>query len=53
MADLEQLKGKYQSVLTLINQLGVRLQNLHVQDNKLFIKGTAKTKADSNRIWIR
>ena len=51
MADLEQLKGKYQSVLTLIDQLGVRLQNLHVQDNKLFIKGTAKTKADSNRIW--
>ncbi len=51
MADLEQLKGKYQSVLTLINQLGVRLQNLHVQDNKLFLKGTAKTKADSNRIW--
>jgi hypothetical protein len=51
MADLEQLKGKYQSVLTLINQLGVRLQNLHVQDNKLFIKGTAKTKTDSNRIW--
>ena len=51
MADLEQLKGKYQSVLTLMNQLGVRLQNLHVQDNKLFLKGTAKTKADSNRIW--
>lgn len=51
MADLEQLKGKYQSVLTLINQLGVRLHNLHVQENKLFIKGTAKTKADSNRIW--
>ena len=51
MADLEQLKGKYQSVLTLMNQLGVRLQNLHVQENKLFLKGTAKTKADSNRIW--
>jgi nucleoid-associated protein YgaU len=51
MPDLEQLKGKYQSVLTLINQLGVRLQNLHVQENKLFLKGTAKTKADSNRVW--
>jgi nucleoid-associated protein YgaU len=51
VADLEQLKGKYQSVLTLINQLGVRLHNLHVQENKLFLKGTAKTKADSNRIW--
>ena len=51
MPELEQLKGKYQSVLTLMNQVGVRLQNLHVQENKLFLKGTAKTKADSNRIW--
>ena len=51
MADLEQLKGKYQSVLTLMNQLQVRLQNLHLQDNKLFLKANAKTKADSNRVW--
>jgi nucleoid-associated protein YgaU len=51
MADLAQLKAKYQSVLNLINQLGVRLQNVHLQDNKLFLKGNAKTKADSNRIW--
>jgi len=48
---LEQLKAKYQSVLNLINQLGVQLQNLHVQDNKLFLKGQAKTKADSNKVW--
>ncbi len=51
MADLDQLKGKYQAVLNLMNQLGVRLQNVHLQDNKLFLKGNAKTKADSNRIW--
>jgi nucleoid-associated protein YgaU len=51
MADLDQLKGKYQSVLTLINQLQIRLQNLHLQDNKLFLKANAKTKADSNRVW--
>ena len=51
MADLEQIKGKYQSVLTLMNQLQVRLQNLHLQDNKLFLKANAKTKADSNRVW--
>jgi nucleoid-associated protein YgaU len=51
MADLDPLKGKYQSVLTLMDQLGVRLQNLHLQENKLFLKGNAKTKADSNRIW--
>lgn len=51
MANLDQLQGKYQSVLNLMNQLGVRLQNVHLQDNKLFLKGNAKTKADSNRIW--
>jgi LysM repeat protein len=53
MADqrLDQLKGKYQPVLNLMNQLGVQLQNLHVQDNKLFLKGHAKTKDDSNKVW--
>lgn len=51
MADLEQLKVKYTSVLNLMNQLGVRLQNLHIQDNKLFLKGHAKTKAESDQVW--
>jgi LysM repeat protein len=48
---LEQLKSKYQSVLNLMNQLGVQLQNLHVQDKKLVLRGFAKTKTDSNRVW--
>jgi nucleoid-associated protein YgaU len=48
---LEQLKSKYQSVLNLMNQLGVQLQNLHVQDNKLVLRALAKTKADSNKVW--
>jgi hypothetical protein len=53
MADqrLDQLKAKYQSVLNLMNQLDVRLSNLHVQDNKLVVRGQAKTKADSNKVW--
>src|SRR5262245_35326184 len=51
MEDLDRLKGKYQSVLNLMNQLVDRLQNLHLQDKKLFLKGNAKTKAESNRIW--
>ena len=50
-ARLDQLKAKYQSVLNIMNQLGVQLQNLHVQDNKLAIRGHAKTKADSNKVW--
>lgn len=48
---LEQLKLKYQSVLNLMNTLGVQLQNLHVQDNKLVIRGEAKTKDDVNKVW--
>jgi nucleoid-associated protein YgaU len=50
-AQLDQLKAKYQSVLNLISQLGVQLQNLHVQDNKLVIRAQAQTKSVSNKIW--
>jgi LysM repeat protein len=48
---LEQLKSKYQSVLNLMTTLGVQLKNLHVQDNKLVIRGVAKTKDDANKVW--
>ena len=48
---LEQLKVKYQSVLNQMQQLGVRLQNLHVQDGKLFLRGPAKSQANSNELW--
>lgn len=53
MADqrLEQLKTKYQSVLNCMSELGVQLQNVHVQDNKLVIRGHAKTNRDSNKVW--
>ena len=46
-----ELKTKYQSVLTIIEQQDVRLQNLHVEDNKLFIKGTAPTDDAKNKVW--
>ena len=44
MADLEQLKLKYGSVLNAINQMGVRLTHVHVQDNKLYVEGAAGSK---------
>ncbi len=46
-----ELKGKYQSVLNLIEQQQVQLQNLHVQDNKLFIKGTAPSDSAKEAVW--
>lgn len=48
---LDQLKQKYQSVLNLIQQSGVRLAHLHVQDNKLFMQGEAPSDQVKNRIW--
>jgi len=51
MDRLEELKSKYQSVLRLIEQKGLRMHNLHVQDNKLFIKASASTQELKNEIW--
>jgi nucleoid-associated protein YgaU len=47
----EQLKQKYQTALRTIEQQKVRLQNLHVQDNKLFIKGVAPSQEAKNQVW--
>jgi LysM repeat protein len=46
-----QLKQKYQTVLNTIEQQNVRLQNLHVEDDKLFIKGTAPSQQAKDAIW--
>jgi LysM repeat protein len=49
--DLEQLKTKYASVLNLVQQKGVRLTHLHVQDNKLVMTGDAPNQDIINEIW--
>lgn len=46
-----QLKQKYQTVLNTIDQQHVQLQNLHVQDNKLYIKGVAPSEQAMNSVW--
>src|SRR5215468_8826856 len=46
-----QLKQKYQSVLNAIEQQNVRLQNLHVENDKLFIKGTAPSEQAKDEVW--
>ena len=48
---LEQLKQKYQPVLNVIQQTGVRLSHVHVQDNKLFIQGDAPSEQAKNKVW--
>jgi cell envelope opacity-associated protein A len=51
MDQLEQLKNKYNSVLELIKQKGVRLTHVHLQDNKLFIQGAAPSEDIKNQVW--
>jgi nucleoid-associated protein YgaU len=46
-----ELKKKYETVLTTADQQHVQFQNLHVEDNKLFIKGTAPTEDAKNKFW--
>ncbi len=53
MADdrLQQLKLKCQSVLNLMQSLNVQLENLNLQDNKLFIRGNASSQDVKNKVW--
>ncbi len=51
MDRLEELKQKYSAALQTIQQKGVRLTHLHVQDNKLFIEGAAPSEDIKNDVW--
>ena len=51
MDQLETLKTKYAPALAVITQSGVHLTNLHVQDNKLMIKGAAPSEQAKNLVW--
>ena len=56
MADeqlLNQLKGKYQSVISAAPQLGVSLQNVHIENGKLLIRGKAPNENVKNELWNR
>jgi len=53
MDRLEELKNKYQAALRTIQQKGVVLAHLHVQDNKLFIQGSAPSEAIKNEVWTQ
>ena len=47
----DELKTKYQSVLNEADQMQLQFQNLHIQDNKLFIKATAPSQDAANKVW--
>ena len=45
------LKQKYQSVLNAADQQHIQFQNLHVQDDKLFIKAIAPSEDAKSKFW--
>ena len=47
----DELRSKYQSVLTTADQQRIQFHHLHVQDDKLFIKGTAPSEDAKNKFW--
>jgi nucleoid-associated protein YgaU len=46
-----ELKQKYQSVLNAADQQRIQFQNLHVQENKLYIRGIAPSEEAKNVFW--
>jgi nucleoid-associated protein YgaU len=48
---LGELKQKYASVLRTVEQQGVRLANVHVENDKLLIRGEAPSADAKNRVW--
>ena len=56
MADdqlLLQWKSKYASVISAASQLGVQLQNVHIENGKLLIRGKAPNENTKNEVWNR
>jgi hypothetical protein len=46
-----ELKQKYNPLLTVSDQERIQFLNLHVQDNKLFIKAIAPSEEAKNKFW--
>jgi hypothetical protein len=46
-----ELKQKYQTVLTTADNERIQFQNVHVQDNNLFIRAIAPSEEAKNKFW--
>jgi nucleoid-associated protein YgaU len=51
MPDFDQLKAKYQAVIDLAKARGVRLTNVHLENDKLTLRGDAPNQAIKNEVW--
>jgi len=53
MANLDALKLKYQPVIDLAQKRGVAWKNIHVEHEKLLIRGAAPNDAIKNEVWTK
>ncbi len=51
VANFEQLKAKYQSVIDLAKTRGVSLKNVNLEGEKLLIRGAAPNQDIKNEVW--
>jgi len=51
MASFEDLKAKYNAVLEKGNDVGLTVQNLNLEGDKLLIRGVVPTDYAKNQIW--
>ena len=49
--DLNQMKQKYAAVWTTAQQQQVRLDHVHIQDDRLLIQGVAPSNEANNKVW--
>lgn len=47
----DELKQKYQTALTVADQQQIRFYNFHLQDDKLYVKGTAPSQEAKDQFW--
>ena len=51
MPSLDELKAKYQSVIDLAKSRGVHLKNVHIEGEKLLLRGDAPNQNIKNEVW--
>ena len=51
MASLEELKSKYQAVLDEGHDVGLNIQNVNLEGDKLLIRGTVPAEHGKNLLW--
>jgi nucleoid-associated protein YgaU len=49
--NFETVKAKYQSVIDFAKSRNVKLHNVHIENDKLLIKGDAPNDEIKNRVW--